>query len=216
LINTSQHIKSLLKENLAFLLPGFLFWFSGTIWLLLSNKSAIHLWVDAQHFPAGDHFFKYITYLGDGFLIITIIVLLFLVNRRFSAKALLFAYLSSTLIVQLIKASIPDNHRPYLYFYGKNLHVVDGVSLLAGSSFPSGHSAGAFCLFFVVGSFTHSKPIKALLGIFAVLVCLSRIYLNQHFLADTIVGGMIAVGCSAIVLAFLRKWENDLHHPTKA
>lgn len=204
----SEHIKTIIKENLAFLLPGFLFWSGGGFWLYLSNKRDIHLWFDKQHFPIGDYLFKYITYLGDGFLLITVIVLLFIVKRKFSAKALLYSFLSSTLIVQVIKRAIPQNPRPHDFFYGQDLYRVQGVNLLIDGSFPSGHSAGAICLFFVLASFTHRQGLKFILGIAAILVCLSRIYLNQHFLIDTIAGGIIAFCCTVLVLSVLRYKEN--------
>lgn len=207
-LSISQHSKTIIKENLAFLLPGFLFWTLGAFWIYFSTKRDIHLWFDQQHFPIGDYLFKYITYLGDGFLVITVIVLLFLVKRRFSALALLFSFLSSTLIVQIIKNSISQNQRPHDFFYGEKLNRVPGVNLLVDGSFPSGHSAGAICLFFVLASFTHHQGLKFILGILAILVCLSRIYLNQHFLVDTIGGGIIASFCTVLVLSVLRQREN--------
>ena len=204
LISVSHHIKSLLKENLVFFVPGFLFWSVGAFFLLISSKSAIHLWFDAHHFLVADLFFKYITYLGDGVFISSLILLMYVFKYRYEAKVLFFSYLTSTILVQIIKATLPHNNRPYLYFYGKSLQVVEGVPLLAGSSFPSGHSAGAFCLFFLAASFTPSNAVKSFFGLMAVVVCLSRIYLNQHFLADTIAGGIIAIGITVVVMAIFK------------
>jgi membrane-associated phospholipid phosphatase len=196
-----SNLKQLISENLAFFVPGFLFWSLGIIWLFIAGKSEIHLWVNNQHFAIADFSFKYITYLGDGLFLMLVGAALFLFKRREMALTLILSYLFSTLIVQALKNSIPNNARPYIYFFNEKLSRVEGVSLLADGSFPSGHSAIGFCLFFFFATLSKQQGIKLGLGLIAVLICISRIYLNQHFLIDTLVGSIIGLLSTLAVMS---------------
>jgi membrane-associated phospholipid phosphatase len=63
-------------------------------------------------------------------------------------------------------------------------------------SFPSGHSAGAFSLFFMISLILSGK--RKFLGVFLFLLAMltgySRIYLGQHFPVDVYAGSIIGVG----------------------
>ena len=189
-----QALKKILFQNSYFFLPLLAYWVLGIIGLAYYGKSALHLWFDEHHYTAIDFLFQYATHLGDGGLIILVVMVLFLLKKKDLALTLLFAYLASTVLVQAIKFYLPDNSRPYIYFYGVDLYRVKGVALLADGSFPSGHSSGACCLFFFLASLVKDNWIKCLFGVLAAFACLTRVYLNQHFLLDTIVGGFIGAG----------------------
>jgi membrane-associated phospholipid phosphatase len=88
--------------------------------------------------------------------------------------------------------------RPSVILKDYPLHFVDGVEMATHFSFPSGHTTFAFA-FFGFLALNSTKTIFKLLYLFlAVLVALSRIYLLQHFLIDTIVGSMIGFLCALI------------------
>lgn len=182
-----------LKSNLTFLLFPFIYWLTGGLMLTYWGKANFHLWLNNYHQLQIDLFFKYFTEVGNGITVISVIVLLFILSKRNYFVILLLAYLTSTVVVQTIKFFIPDNHRPYLFFPNIELYRAEGVNLLAGSSFPSGHAASAFLLFFLLAIMTNSTKGKFILGIIAVLAAYSRVYLNQHFWLDTAVGGFIGV-----------------------
>ena len=109
--------------------------------------------------------------------------------------------------------------RPSVFFSGRaTLHFVPGLEVLRYNSFPSGHTAGAFGLFFMLSLLLHDKRWSALFFIIALLVGISRVYLLEHFFRDVYAGSMVGVGISTIFyLTFVRSgFYNSLHWKDKA
>ncbi|RYD68900.1 MAG: phosphatase PAP2 family protein [Sphingobacteriales bacterium] len=69
------------------------------------------------------------------------------------------------------------------------------------NSFPSGHTASAFCLFTLLALFVANKKYGLFFLLMALLVAYSRIYLSQHNFIDTYVGAWIGI-LSALVIYF--------------
>ena len=139
-----------------------------------------------------DHFFSYYTLMGDGLICMLTVLLLFFFKKKKAALTLFIAYLTSGLIVQLLKRSI-NQPRPSLYFDQISFHYdhfVTGTEPLRSGSFPSGHTASAFAMATVLVLCLKKKKISLLCLLTAVLVGYSRIYLGQHFLQDVIAGGI--------------------------
>jgi membrane-associated phospholipid phosphatase len=200
-------VKKVLKNNLFFLLPYAITILVVASVLLLHSKTEIHLWINAYHSDFFDCFFRHITFLGDGlFLIIPAVLLLFYSLR--STVYLLTAYLSTGLVVQILKKLVfTDCVRPVKYFHDiAPLHLVDGVRVLSGHSFPSGHAASAFALFLCLAVIGRNRTIQLSCFVIACLVAFSRVYLSQHFLVDIFAGSLIGtLGTLALYPVFYRK-----------
>jgi membrane-associated phospholipid phosphatase len=201
-----------LKNNAFFLIPYLIVLLALIPILILYSKPEIHLWINQHNSAFSDLFFKYITFLGDGlFIIVPAIILIFFSLRDF--VFLLVAYFSTGLFAQLLKrVFFNDVIRPSRYFHDiASLHLVDGVSLLNGRSFPSGHSTSAFALFLCLALLSSNRFVKLACFILACLVAFSRVYLSQHFLIDVFAGSLIGTfGAIAFYLVFYRderKWH---------
>jgi membrane-associated phospholipid phosphatase len=70
----------------------------------------------------------------------------------------------------------------------------DGDRNRANSSFPSSHAANAFALACVLGA-RWRRGIPAFFAL-ALLVALSRMYLNRHFLSDVVAGALVGAACA--------------------
>jgi len=81
--------------------------------------------------------------------------------------------------------------------------LVENIELYtAHTSFPSGHTMSAFAVLgFASFVFRKYEFAGAILGILAIMVALSRVYLVQHFLIDVAAGA--AVGC---LIAAIVSW----------
>jgi membrane-associated phospholipid phosphatase len=67
-----------------------------------------------------------------------------------------------------------------------------GKSPFKGSSFPSGHAAGAFSVATVVaGRYGNHKWVPPLVYGMATVISLSRISTNAHFTSDVFLGGAL-------------------------
>lgn len=105
-----------------------------------------------------------------------------------TARAALIAMAGTNLIVEGLKR-ITFRTRP------------DGERKRSNASFPSGHSATAFALAWVLAKrFRRVGP--AFLALAAV-IAFSRMYLNRHYLSDVTVGAAIGLLCAWATLRWL-------------
>jgi membrane-associated phospholipid phosphatase len=162
--------------------------------LVYFSKSEVHMYMNNIHAPWADFFFKYITNLGSGLVVVLVAILYLFLSFR---KSLIISAsgIACGLIVQILKQLIFNQMvRPIKFFQGVgHLHLIDGVQMLSYNSFPSGHSATIFALCLCLAAFSRTTKWKIILFCIAVLVAFSRIYLSQHFLADTYFGSMIGI-----------------------
>lgn len=68
-------------------------------------------------------------------------------------------------------------------------------------SFPSTHAASTFSFYFALYYFQH--PIAPLIGVWALLVSFSRLYLGVHYLSDVLGGIFLGLLCAWGVFSFL-------------
>lgn len=154
-----------------------------------------------------DNLFKIITEIGDKFVFILIVVILFwVVNKRFAYK-FLFAFIGSAFINQVAKMII-KRPRP---FYEEGITSVGKES--SGYSFPSGHSQSTGIIYY---SFNDefgkkNKIIKIVLIAILILVPFSRMYLAQHYLTDVLVGTIIGI-ISAIIMYKIFDFFKEKEH----
>ena len=174
------------------------------------SKEELFLALNSLNSATGDLVFPYITRLGEGYFSV-LLVLFFLFYRYSLAIISAIGFILTGGIVQLLKHLVfSDVLRPLKHFEGiADIHMVAGVSMHSFFSFPSGHSAGAFSLFFMISLVLSEK--RKFLGVFlfllAVLTGYSRIYLGQHFPVDVYAGSMIGVGCTWLTYWLLSRSE---------
>ena len=187
-------MKNILKKNRFFLYPFLFFLLVAAVILLIYSKANIFFFINRHNSSAGDFVFRYATWLGDG-IIITLISIVLLFFRYRWAILSMEIYLFSGLIVQVMKRFIFTNAlRPYKVFADTpGLHLVEGVKMYANHSFPSGHTASAFGMFFLLCWLVPQRYLKVMFFLLAFLVAYSRMYLSEHFLIDVTVGSVIGV-----------------------
>lgn len=162
--------------------------------VLSMDKVQIALSINAINSPFLDAFFKYITYFGSFTLIGPVLVVLVFVRFRFALIAAASS-LIGLILVQIMKRLIwVDSPRPIVFFKDlTDIHYVEGVHLHSAHSFPSGHTAGAFALFFALALFAKKPFYKMLFLTLGILVAYSRMYLSQHFLVDVSAGALLGI-----------------------
>lgn len=164
------------------------------IGLVFQEKGNWELWINSQHHPFLDLFFKTITNLGDGLVAVFLIIPLIL--RRYANGVLLaLGFFIHAILVHLgKKVFFNGSLRPLAYFADMELHKVSGVKTAFFNTFPSGHTASIF-LFIMILLLTHSfnKIWQVSLLMLAVLVAFSRVYLLQHFVWDVFAGSLVGV-----------------------
>ena len=128
--------------------------------------------------------FKIITNLGSFWVILIVIFLVFLVNRKVSYICL-GASIIQTSLNRVIKA-IVRRPRPN----------VDVFIRESNFSFPSGHAMAITCLYGLLIYYLYKSEIRyrklliVICVLIIVLVSLSRVYLGVHYFSD-IIGGIL-------------------------
>jgi len=177
--------------------------------LLFLDKEIPSLWVNSWHSPFLDVFFRYITYLGDGLILIP--VLIFLLFNSYTLSAI-FAVTTAfeAVLVQLVlkKGFFAYLDRPSAYIPNfDQLHTVAGENIHSLHTFPSGHTQTIFMVIvFIALAAKKRNGFNILLIVVALLTGLSRIYLLQHFFVDVWVGAAIGFSIPVMAIYLLQKY----------
>ncbi len=178
-----------------FIVTSLFFLLSSILLITIFSKRELHLMINKWNHPFLDQFFKYVTYLGDGLVVILSIPVIAYLRKKNIRKCIylgLSICLGAGIIAQFFKKLVfKGSKRPAAYFPNDVLHLVKGVKVHYWHTFPSGHSASVYALMlFCVFLFPKNKLFQVFCAIIAFIVSLSRVYLSQHFLED-IIGGMV-------------------------
>ena len=189
-------------------------WFSITILILFNIGLVVNYYV-----PYGNEIlyfnpwrmeplnglFRFLTKLGEVWAYGFFAILLLLIGRYRYALLIVVAGLI-TLPLQWYLKDIVGTDRPLTYFeklerIGEVTRVM-GVELNSGqTSFPSGHTIGAFALYTVLAMiFAERRPrFGILFALLGASVGISRIFLVQHFLADVLFGALLGILVGEVV-----------------
>lgn len=177
-----------------------LYFLTALALVLFLEKGTFLLWLNEKHNPFGDVFFSYVTLLGEAhiFIIAGVILLLY---RIYYAILLTLTGVIHYIIVQFLKTVVFEAHRPALKFEESlsSFNLVEGVELHSHFSMPSGHTAAAFALATILILLTKNKLLQVIYMLLAILVAISRVYLFQHFMIDTVVGATIGLIVSGTI-----------------
>jgi membrane-associated phospholipid phosphatase len=150
--------------------------------------------INGHYTEFGDWFFSLITCLGDG---LVLGIFLFFLWPRSAVHAVLGleSLIVSGILAQILKNSLAVPRPPAVL---DQVHIV-GVEYFK-SSFPSGHTASAFAVGYLLYVYYTHRVWKALVIVSAVLVGYSRVYLGLHFPLDVVAGAGIGLLCTKLSL----------------
>lgn len=159
--------------------------------LLQQMDMDVLMWLQENLRQEGlDQVFSFFTRLGNnGELWIALLVVLFIIPpfRRMALTAVA-SLISSALLVEFVIKPLVARVRPYV--------TVEGLFSLVGPersySFPSGHSATAFAVAYVLA---RMLPVKygAPILLLAALMAFSRLYVGVHYPTDVLAGVLVGV-----------------------
>ena len=180
---------------------------------LLGNE-AFFLFLNNNYSLFADASFAFITHLGEEAGWVTLFLFVIFFRRQF-LPLIVIALIISTIFVQGLKNSLPEQARPTKAISNLNLiHTVKGVDLLSLHSFPSGHTTAAFTVFLLACLLIHKRWIIPVTFIYALAVGYSRIYLAQHFPKD-VAGGMLVAVISVCFSVALQQLIVNKFYKTK-
>ena len=198
------------KDNKFFLIPFVLFLICGAIFLITHTKPETHLIINSYHNSFLDTTTPYLTWLGDGWAGIILVVILLFIKLRYAIFACI-AFLIESFLLQLGRQTIFHGlPRPVEYFKGSDqLRLVPGVSMDHWNSFPSGHTACAFTIYFCLSILVKNNWLKFFFFSLALLTAFTRVYLSEHFFEDVYGGSILGVFSALIAFFLVRNNKKD-------
>ncbi len=147
--------------------------------------------------------FIFLTKIGDKGYIWIALSLLFLLRketRRWGIVLVITLVLTTVLGEGVLKHLI-KRERPFLR-YAYDLLIEQPIT----TSFPSGHTAASMA---VLGVFLqYIKSYRLPIGLLAIGIAFSRLYLQVHYASDVLVGAMLGFAVSYGVCKFFKKQES--------
>ncbi len=203
-------IKSIINQFKYFIIPSLLLVLLGAIGLLFIETGDLVLYFNTNRSEIGKNIFAIITQLGEEPIYILLLLTSLFVAFRFAIMIPIIAIIAT--VVSFGLKSLFKHPRPKIFFQelieNGQVQMIEGIHTLGGyTSFPSGHTLSAFCIFGFAAYFCSTqlrfgKTLQILCFFLAALVGFSRIYLFQHFLKDVTLGALLglilAIGLAAI------------------
>jgi len=210
-LKTEASSQELRKVLLPFLVGIFLYSILGGLLFFTLGKAEAHLWFNSFHHSWADVFFRYFTETANGIIPLVVVHLLLFVRYSW-ALGFGLSTLIMGVLVQWLKRGVFDLPRPAGFFEQGILRTIEGVEYAQRFSFPSGHSATAFCMFLFFALLVRKSWATWIFVSWALLAAYSRVYISMHFIEDTIVGAWIGMITAFLGYHFVVRWADS--HPT--
>ncbi len=203
-----------ISYNPFFFFPFLLWVIAGGIILVAFTRRDIFHVVNTNYNGVLDNLMYYITWLGEGAVIITVLALVMLIPAYRSWWYFFTALLCNLIpfFLQQILKSYFNFPRPHLLFYDKLwMHYLPDWPYLLERSFPSGHSEGAFSFFCFLSLLLPPRYNKLgiLFFLLALTVCYSRLYLAAHFFEDVYAGSIIGAVTTTLIFSFMTRYKKQ-------
>lgn len=193
----------IIQKNKTYFQLYLVFFFALFIYVLKAEPLEATLYFGAHRSSIGDAFFKFVTTLGEVYPFIAFTIFYLWNHRPLTARKMALSGIFILLITSLLK-EVFSHDRPAI-FIDKMLQLssfqyVEGIEILRGAtSFPSGHTAGAFAVWSLFAFQLQSPILKTLCLVIAILVGISRVYLTQHFPEDVLFGSTIGIAAALFI-----------------
>jgi membrane-associated phospholipid phosphatase len=198
--------RKLIHEHRFFLGVFAIYIVVGAFGFLIYKQGAETLFFDRHHSLVRDRLFIFTTHLAEGLTLTLIGVVLFFARLKYFFLYLIDLAVVSIVITVLKVNFFPERVRPALFFSGQyKLHFAAGIPVLTVYSFPSGHTAVAFAVAFLLAIFIKRTWVSMVLLCIALLVGLSRMYLMEHFWIDVYFGSLTGILITLLVYLALQK-----------
>ncbi|MEY3445125.1 MAG: hypothetical protein RLZZ519_3406 [Bacteroidota bacterium] len=190
-----------------------IFWMVSAYWWLTMGYHGTFLWMNQfRSEPVNLSSLYFFTNLGDGIILPALILIFFWRKDPALAITFAFAFVFTGAIGQFGKHIVFEEWtRPPAVFRIDPSVVIFEPHPPLEHSFPSGHATSFATggVFFAWGMYEWKKWLPALVGVFTVFLCFTRVFLGVHFPGDIFVGSMIGTIGGTLVLLLVYPWIHN-------
>lgn len=164
-------------------------------------------WFRSFSSPTLDTIFRCISFLGEQYFVIAIIMSVYFLIDKKKGQRMIYAMITTICLNNTLKGLIKYT-RPFVYdnTLKPAPNAIKGAS---GYSFPSGHTQSATTTYASLALNIKNKKITIIAIIIIFLVGLSRLYLGVHYPKDVVFGLIIGLLCSFGAYFIHKKFENE-------
>ncbi len=209
MIKTHRHspYRNFLIINVFILLAGIIPFF------LLEKGEMVYL-VNARAGETLDIIFRYITWIGSGWLFAALVLVLLFVRMYYALAGGASLALTGLSIGFFKYIVFPEMYRPTHIFGLESFeHLLRDFEYRVDHSFPSGHTITVYAFAAFLVYVLPRKWSPWVFTIMAVLVGFSRIYLLQHFYMDVYAGAAVGIAVTTLTVWFFERKSKLKHHP---
>ena len=201
-------IRTLISSRKLFFQTMLFLLMAAVLLLLFFGRSVAFISSDAYHPFWANVFFINYTFMGNGLFVICLASLfIFRFKRKQQGLAILYGFLLSGFVVQLLKNINSLSHPTVFFEQGQNFFLPNNILLTDHGSFISGHTATAFALATVLMMVVKDPKWQLPILIAALLLGYSRMYLAQHYLLEIMTGAVLGTvsGIAAVYIVYYFK-----------
>ena len=167
-------------------------------------------WKDGKSlmYTSVDTVYPFIRDASNGLSFIAIIIGFFLLARFYNKRlyeagtSLCIGFAATGIVAQLLKHMI-GRARPKI---ADTLIIIGPTWKSKYDSFPSGHTAVAFCFAYILSAYY--PKYRVLFYLLAILVGAGRLKVPSHFLSDVIAGAVIGLFIGKLTLHYVKLFMN--------
>ena len=174
----------------------------GLAWLPGADV-AVFSWINGFSRVTGEGLWANLTILGDGLVLMVLIIPFAIYNPRW-AWAMLVAGGLTGLAVRAGKALLVVD-RPLNVLPPESFILIGDD--LTSRAFPSGHAAGALTMAAVLVVSVRSQALRAALLLGFLLVAISRVVVGAHWPSDVMAGALLGWLCGLGGLRIIENWQ---------
>lgn len=153
-----------------------------------------------------DYFFNFISFIGEDYVYITLIVILYYGMDKKLGERVAFTLITASAFNTILKETF-RTPRPFEKYPDRITNL--RAHTTSGYSFPSGHTQVFASVLFIIGYHIKKHWVYVAFLTLVILMAISRMYLGVHFFEDVVISLILGILYAYLVHWIYKKFDQD-------